>query len=49
MRWAGIGYLGVDVFFVISGFLMAYLYGGMSTGRDALVFYAKRLWRLLPA
>jgi peptidoglycan/LPS O-acetylase OafA/YrhL len=39
------GYLGVDIFFVISGFLMAKLYCGYST----LAFYKRRLDRLFPA
>jgi peptidoglycan/LPS O-acetylase OafA/YrhL len=41
----GNGFLGVDVFFVISGFLMAKLYDRGS----ALDFYKKRIDRLLPA
>lgn len=39
------GFLGVDVFFVISGFLMAVLYWE----GEALSFYARRAKRLLPA
>jgi len=39
------GFLGVDVFFVISGFLMAILYDE----NTKLVFYKKRALRLLPA
>ena len=39
------GFLGVDVFFVISGFLMALLY---QSGR-AMEFYRRRAVRLLPA
>ena len=39
------GYLGVDVFFVISGFLMAKLY----KPDDKTGFYLKRAKRLLPA
>ena len=39
------GYLGVDLFFVLSGFLMALL-----TEKDnAIEFYNRRLRRLLPA
>lgn len=37
------GFLGVDIFFVISGFLIAKLYTG-----DFLTFYLKRLSRLMP-
>lgn len=39
------GYLGVDVFFVISGFLMTVLYKNST----AINFYKKRAKRLLPA
>ena len=42
--WFRNGFLGVDVFFVISGYLMARLYGGRGW-RD---FYARRVRRLLP-
>jgi peptidoglycan/LPS O-acetylase OafA/YrhL len=50
MGWKGFsfGYLGVDMFFVISGFLMAKIYGGIGTNK-VKVFYLKRLSRLLPA
>src|SRR5262249_20881037 len=39
------GFLGVDVFFVISGYLMAVIYDP-SKARD---FFVKRVRRLLPA
>ena len=39
------GFLGVDVFFVISGFLMACLYAPGSIGQ----FFARRARRILPA
>lgn len=39
------GYLGVDVFFVISGFLMAFMYDPA----DKADFFLKRARRLLPA
>jgi peptidoglycan/LPS O-acetylase OafA/YrhL len=39
------GFLGVDVFFVISGFLMTVLYKNST----AIDFYKKRAKRLLPA
>jgi peptidoglycan/LPS O-acetylase OafA/YrhL len=44
-----IGYLGVDVFFVISGFLMAKLYGEIQTRREIRRFYLNRFRRLLPS
>ena len=49
---AGGGFIGVDVFFVISGFLITGLLvrEWSSRGRvDLLVFYARRFRRLLPA
>ena len=43
------GYLGVDIFFVISGFLMAKLYGELSTKEAVQDFFVRRAGRLLPA
>ncbi len=45
------GYVGVDVFFVISGFLItAHLVGRPpASGRDLAGFWARRIRRLLPA
>lgn len=40
------GFLGVDIFFVISGYLMAKLYTEKSTPKD---FYLRRARRLMPA
>ena len=44
------GYLGVDVFFVISGFLITlYIYETASLGKFSLkVFYQRRIRRILP-
>jgi peptidoglycan/LPS O-acetylase OafA/YrhL len=42
------GYLGVDLFLVVSGFLMASLYGEVD-GRSLGEFLRRRAWRLLPA
>lgn len=39
------GFLGVDIFFILSGFLMAHLYSEYG----ALEFYKRRLRRILPA
>ena len=53
--WPGLvpgGYVGVDVFFVVSGFLITGLLvrEAQETGRvDLLAFYAGRVRRLLPA
>lgn len=45
------GYVGVDVFFAISGFLItSHIYRGLESGRFSLLaFYARRIKRLLPA
>lgn len=46
------GYLGVDIFFVISGYLITGLlhHEGQHSGRsDFIAFYARRFRRLLPA
>lgn len=49
--WLPGGYLGVDVFFVISGFLITgILLGGISAGTFSFWdFYARRIRRILPA
>jgi peptidoglycan/LPS O-acetylase OafA/YrhL len=39
------GFLGVDIFFILSGFLMAHLY----SEHGVLEFYKRRLRRILPA
>lgn len=45
------GYIGVDIFFVLSGYLMTrIILGGMSQNNFSLVdFYRRRLVRILPA
>ena len=43
------GYLGVDLFFVVSGFLMAMLYGEIRTKSEIVGFFIRRSRRLLPA
>lgn len=43
------GYLGVDIFFVISGYLMAAIYGDMKTLPKVWDFFERRFNRLLPA
>ena len=43
------GYLFVDFFFVLSGFVMAHSYGGrIDNGRDALRFMGRRIGRVWP-
>lgn len=48
--WTG-GYLGVDVFFVLSGWLICgHIYDNLQDGRfDVLSFFARRIRRLIPA
>ena len=43
------GYLGVDIFFVISGFIMLHLYPVIDNGKKALTFWKRRVRRILPA
>jgi peptidoglycan/LPS O-acetylase OafA/YrhL len=43
------GWLAVDFFFVLSGFLIATLYAGMSTGEERSRFALSRIARLWPA
>ena len=38
----------VDLFFVLSGFVISYVYQSIATGADLLRFYKKRLRRLYP-
>ena len=47
--FAKTGFLGVDTFFVISGFLMAMLYGNTIDLNSTKIFFYKRAVRLLPA
>ena len=43
------GWIGVDIFFVISGFLMWHLYVDQIMNREIIGYYKKRLKRLLPS
>lgn len=50
--WAGLGYVGVDIFFVLSGFLITslLLVSTLNHGRPRLAdFWARRFRRLFPA
>lgn len=51
-NWASGGYIGVDIFFVISGYLITYLLikEHLQTGKISIYhFYERRLRRILPA
>ncbi|MDA0664477.1 MAG: acyltransferase family protein [Proteobacteria bacterium] len=43
------GYLGVDMFFIISGYLMALLYAELPDRRAVFRYYRKRFDRVMPA
>lgn len=43
------GYLGVDVFFIISGFLITMLYGEASSATSWSAYYLRRIRRIYPA
>lgn len=47
-NFAGAGYLGVDLFFVLSGFVLAYNYPGVAAGVAYRGFLVKRLARIYP-
>ncbi|HEX2570897.1 MAG TPA: acyltransferase [Polyangia bacterium] len=42
------GWLAVDIFFVLSGFVMYYVYGGSADARNAVSFAIRRFGRLYP-
>ncbi|MFQ6558126.1 acyltransferase family protein [Pseudomonas sp. Lb2C1-1] len=47
--WLKAGYVGVDIFFVISGFIITALLTERSDKVDLVSFYASRIKRILPA
>jgi peptidoglycan/LPS O-acetylase OafA/YrhL len=47
-RWVSHLPLGVDLFFLISGFVMAHSVRRLSGRQDALNFMARRIWRIVP-
>lgn len=47
--WLSAGFAGVDVFFVISGFIITALLTARSNKVDLLVFYVGRVKRIVPA
>lgn len=48
-NWLPSGYVGVDIFFVISGFIITALLTGRVGKIDLVAFYASRVKRILPA
>ena len=50
-QWMPAGFVGVDIFFAISGYLMtSIIYRGIDAGEFSLIrFYAARCKRIIPA
>ncbi|CAE6735466.1 acyltransferase family protein [Paraburkholderia domus] len=49
LSWYDFGFVGVDVFFVISGFIMCFIYVRSRTGIKSLpTFWVRRIFRILP-
>lgn len=46
--WVAFGEIGVDLFFVISGFVMVHSVRRLSGPRDAAGFLGRRIWRIAP-
>lgn len=47
--WLNAGFVGVDVFFVISGFIITALLTGRSVKLDLVAFYSSRIKQIAPA
>lgn len=47
-QWVEFGNFGVDLFFVISGFVMAHSVRNLSGHGDAVGFITRRVWRIAP-
>jgi peptidoglycan/LPS O-acetylase OafA/YrhL len=48
--WAGLshfGYVGVDIFFILSGFILTAVYGGLAW-RNVGAFFTRRVFRIYP-
>ncbi|MFL9982287.1 acyltransferase family protein [Paraburkholderia sediminicola] len=49
LSWYDFGFVGVDVFFVISGFIMCFIYARSRTGIKSLsTFWVRRIFRIFP-
>lgn len=47
-HWVEFGQIGVDLFFVISGFVMSYSVRDLRGPDEAAIFLSRRLWRIAP-
>lgn len=47
-QWVNLAQFGVDIFFVISGFVMAHSVRDLSGWKEGLLFVVMRIWRIAP-